>query len=82
MFLQMKGELLHAIMHTLGAVHEHNRADRSDHLVINWSKLSPDTLDYFVFDRHHSVLTFGTPFDFGSIMTYPSTVRSEERTSL
>jgi len=74
--LQVTGAVLHGLMHVLGVVHEHNRLDRDDHLVIEWSKLSPEDLGYFVLDRPQYVSTFGTPFDFSSIMMYPPSVRA------
>jgi len=70
----VKGEILHGLLHALGVVHEHNRLDRDDHMVVEWSKLSPRGLGYFLLDRPQFVSTFGTPFDFGSIMMYPQSI--------
>jgi len=71
---QLKGEVLHGVMHALGVLHEHNRIDRDDHLVAQWSRLSRDALDFFVLDRPQFVSTFGTWFDFGTIMMYSPSV--------
>jgi len=77
LLFQIKGEVLHGLMHVLGVVHEHNRVDRDEHIAIQWSKLAPEFFGFFVLDRPEFVSTFGTPFDLSSITMYPQSVCTE-----
>ncbi len=77
LLFQIKGEVLHGLMHVLGVVHEHNRVDRDEHIAIQWSKLVPEFFGFFALDRPEFVSTFGTPFDLSSITMYPQSVCAE-----
>ena len=72
--LQM-GYAVHEIGHALGLLHEHQRPDRDDHVYINEENIyDQDTIDRN-FQRHvEHVSDFGLPYDYASIMQYPSSV--------
>ena len=61
--------------HTIGFYHEHNRADRDDHVTVHESNIVPDnfTLDQFDIDDGN---TLGLGYDFASIMHYSRLARS------
>jgi hypothetical protein len=72
------GSALHEIGHALGLLHEHQRADRDDHVVINEENVRDQQLldtNFQKFVEH--VSDFGLPYDYGSIMHYPTTVSTD-----
>lgn len=66
-----RGIMIHELGHTVGFIHEHNRPDRDEHLIIQWEKLKigPANKNY---KKKSELLvnTFGLPYDFRSIMQY------------
>jgi hypothetical protein len=60
---------LHELGHTIGLVHEHERDDRSDHIVIHQDEIEEDYI--YALNPHYSMTSLH-PFDFGSIMLYGS----------
>jgi len=67
--LASKGTAIHEICHALGMIHEFSRSDRDDWVIIYWDNIN--SLKYHNFYKieclHNSY-----PFDFNSIMMYPS----------
>ncbi len=37
--MQDVGTIIHEFLHVLGAIHEHNRPDRDDHIRVNWENI-------------------------------------------
>jgi hypothetical protein len=60
---------LHELGHTIGLVHEHERDDRFDHIVIHQDEVVADFL--YALNPKHSMISLH-PFDFRSIMIYHS----------
>ncbi|MDU1904661.1 MAG: M12 family metallopeptidase [Dysgonomonas sp.] len=65
------GSSIHEIGHALGLFHEQSRADRDQHLIIDWSRID-DPHQYRTYvERGESGYDLGA-FDYGSIMLYSS----------
>ena len=66
-------EIIHELGHVSGMYHEHNRNDRDEHVIVNFENIQEAA--HFQFtkneDKGNNSLEFG-PFDFDSIMLYPS----------
>ena len=66
-------EIIHELGHVAGMYHEHNRNDRDEHVIVNFDNIQEAA--HFQFtkneDKGNNSLEFG-PFDFDSIMLYPS----------
>ncbi|WP_418983037.1 M12 family metallopeptidase [Alistipes sp.] len=63
------GTVAHEIGHALGLWHEHTRADRDNHILIDWSNIKEGSKhNFYIYD---SGMDYG-PFDFNSIMIYGS----------
>ncbi|MDR1369676.1 MAG: M12 family metallopeptidase [Dysgonamonadaceae bacterium] len=63
------GNVIHEIGHVLGLWHEHTRPDRDNYVSINWNNISNGYENQF--ETSSNNYAFG-PFDFGSVMMYPS----------
>lgn len=77
----IQGAIRHNILHSLGALHEHNRVERDDHVSVDWNNIDPQHWD--LFDGRPYVRTFssyGVPYDFHSIMHYSSTAGALDNT--
>ena len=60
------GLILHEFIHAWGFYHEHNRPDRNKHIKV-YKESIKDSLYYEI---KAGTLTFGLPYDYGSIMHY------------
>jgi hypothetical protein len=60
------GVAIHELGHALGMIHEHQRSDRNDHLIVHSSVANTDN-----FSRYVSSTNYGA-FSWSSIMLYPS----------
>ncbi len=67
---------LHELGHTIGLIHEYERADRDNHIKIIRDEIT-DEFKY-AFDPRRSIHSVH-PFDFRSIMIYPSTDFQKEK---
>lgn len=63
--------ILHEMGHTVGLWHEQSRSDRNSYVSVNYGNLIKGSIGNFnqIYDNAQ---TFGTFFDYGSIMEYPS----------
>ena len=62
-----EGDFLHELGHTLGLLHEHQRPDRDDYIVINTQNIEDGAQAQFM-----KIGKVYGPFDFNSIMLYDS----------
>lgn len=67
------GSAAHEMMHALGFFHEHIRPDRDDYIIINETNINPKQVAAnFNKQLPSSVLLFGLPYEYGSVMHYGS----------
>lgn len=61
------GSTVHEFLHAAGIYHEQSRADRDDHIIINWDNIQSGR--EINFEKEENSMDFG-PYDFASIMHY------------
>ncbi|KAH8409659.1 hypothetical protein KR222_001294, partial [Zaprionus bogoriensis] len=66
--VQRRGTIVHELNHVLGFLHEQNRAERDDYVEIQYQNISPNREKNFI--KVNDTLSFGMPYDYGSIMHY------------
>uniref|UniRef100_A0A183CDJ0 Metalloendopeptidase n=1 Tax=Globodera pallida TaxID=36090 RepID=A0A183CDJ0_GLOPA len=64
------GVAAHETMHALGANHEHLRADRDEHLDIQWANINPQFYDFFAIADPSKFTSYGSAYSYESIMHY------------
>jgi len=64
-----QGTIIHEIMHSLGARHEHSRPDRDMFVRVNMENIKSEMISNFK-KYNDSCETFETPYDYYSIMHY------------
>ena len=64
------GVILHEILHAMGFWHEQSRPDRDNFVRIIFSNIESDGLHNFMKRRDHEIESFGSLYDYGSIMHY------------
>jgi len=64
------GTIKHEIMHALGFIHTHQRADRDEHLNVKLGAVEEDSYSQFTKKQASEIETFGIPYDVNSIMHY------------
>ncbi|XP_041356007.1 uncharacterized protein LOC121373424 [Gigantopelta aegis] len=67
---RIKRIVLHEIGHAIGLIHEHQRPDRDDYIVIRYENASPGTLWDFEKRTWSSVHNYSVPYDYESVMHY------------
>jgi len=70
------GNIIHELLHALGFWHEHSRPDRDDYIQINTNYIKPGFDNNFA--KATMVNSLGSPYDYSSIMHYPSTAFSTD----
>ncbi|XP_063220558.1 zinc metalloproteinase nas-14-like [Bacillus rossius redtenbacheri] len=76
--LAKPGTIQHEFLHTLGFWHEHTRPDRDKYVSIIWKNIAKGKEDNFLARPPEEVQTAGAPYDYGSVMHYPSTAFSKD----
>lgn len=71
------GQILHELMHVLGFLHEHSRADRSRFLRVHWANIQTNRKNQFQKIAGELSVAVATPFDFDSVLLYPATAFSK-----
>ncbi|XP_045626182.1 seminal metalloprotease 1-like [Procambarus clarkii] len=68
----VRGFVIHELLHAAGFHHQHVRADRNDYVTIHWNNIQKHAhMDFSQKDGEHDyLLTMGLPYDFNSIMHY------------
>jgi len=64
------GNIAHELMHAAGFYHEQSRGDRDQYIAIIWDEISPEMRSNF--DKRDARGQDIGPYDYGSIMHYPS----------
>lgn len=64
--------ILHEMVHAIGLVHEHSREDRDQYVTIHWDQIVEGARHQFQKMAAHISMLTELPFDFDSIMLYPS----------
>jgi hypothetical protein len=66
----LKGHVLHELGHCIGLVHEHQRPDRDEYVIILWENILPEY--YFNFEKRNNPLIVESnyEYDYDSIMHY------------
>ncbi|MGI9552918.1 MAG: M12 family metallopeptidase, partial [Aurantibacter sp.] len=62
--------IIHELGHTLGYIHEQNRKDRDDHIIINYQNIQNNAKDQFY--KSNSAVLITNAFDVNSTMMYGS----------
>jgi len=72
-----QGQILHELMHLMGFVHEQSREDRDRYVRIAWTEIQPAYKNQFQKVPAAISNPAHVPFDFGSILMYPSNAFSQ-----
>ncbi|WP_159425057.1 M12 family metallopeptidase [Streptomyces sp. TLI_053] len=67
-------DLIHEIGHTVGLMHEHSRPDRDKYVTVSFENMAASAKPNFQIRKES---TFGTAYDFASIMHYGATAASK-----
>eukprot|EP00122_Pirum_gemmata_P006131 Pgem_evm1s5599 len=75
-----KGNIMHEVMHALGAFHTHQRPDRDNFVIVNQTNIEnkPEILEQF---QKLDFDTYNITFDFDSIMLYNSLAGANDTNS-
>ncbi|CAJ0953172.1 unnamed protein product, partial [Mesorhabditis belari] len=65
--------IVHELMHSVGFWHEHSRADRDDHVQINWANIIPGAKSQFDKIPRFIQDLLDEPYDYFSVMHYEAT---------
>ncbi|XP_015592931.1 zinc metalloproteinase nas-13 isoform X2 [Cephus cinctus] len=72
-----KGTVIHELMHAIGFLHEQNRYERDDHVIINWNNIQTGRENNFEKASKETTDAFGVGYDYGSVMHYSSNAFSK-----
>ncbi|KAH9490243.1 hypothetical protein Btru_035013 [Bulinus truncatus] len=77
---ELKGIIMHELIHSLGFWHEHNRPDRDTFIDININNVKTESRHDFNLRTTAEATTLRTSYDFGSIMHYGTYTFALDRT--
>lgn len=77
-----EGHIQHEMMHVLGFVHEHSRADRDRYILINENNILPGKAGQFSIQKESPINIFNHVYDYGSIMHYSGYAFSKDENHL
>ncbi|GIX94781.1 hypothetical protein CEXT_566011 [Caerostris extrusa] len=66
------GVIMHELMHVLGFIHEQNRPDRDQFVMINWDNIQEGKKTNFRKISKMRVTTLNVGYDYDSLMHYSS----------
>lgn len=66
------GTFEHEILHALGMIHEHSRADRDAYIQVKYENVKPEDLNNFQKYPYYEVDNLHEGFNFASVMMYPN----------
>ncbi|KAI9584377.1 zinc metalloproteinase nas-4 [Glossina fuscipes] len=79
--LSKSGTAIHELMHALGFLHEQNRQERDDYVAIQYHNIEKHAIGNF--ERAIETMSFGVPYDYGSVMHYsPNAFSSNGRPTI
>lgn len=64
------GTAIHELMHALGFLHEQNRHERDDYVMVQFQNIEPKAVSNFDKASPSSTIDFGVQYDYGSVMHY------------
>lgn len=64
------GTVMHELNHALGFLHEQNRSERDDYVIVQYNNIHPKRM--INFRKFNNTQNFGIPYDYSSIMHYSS----------
>ncbi|XP_011161457.1 high choriolytic enzyme 1 [Solenopsis invicta] len=73
------GHAMHEMMHTLGIYHEHSRPDRDKYVQVHYLNIIPEYRHNFNKYNDSFVTTFDYPYDYNSVMHYPTNAFAKRR---
>lgn len=73
-FCKYKGVIIHELGHALGFWHEQARPDRDKYVRILWDNMIDSAYYNFLRYTTYEVDSLSVPYDYASIMHYPSNV--------
>jgi len=74
------GVVIHELGHVIGFFHEQSRTDRDQYVRIEWGNIKPRAFENFERYSIWEVDSLDVPYDYNSIMHYPSYVISMQAT--
>lgn len=80
--LGLAGAVQHELLHVLGLFHEHTRPDRDEYVEVLWDNIEPEFRRNFARGTEDYMETFGLPYDYGSVMHYPTFAFARPGTSV
>uniref|UniRef100_A0AB38ZEB0 Metalloendopeptidase n=1 Tax=Ectomocoris sp. TaxID=3104572 RepID=A0AB38ZEB0_9HEMI len=75
------GKIHHEMLHVLGLKHEHSRPDRDEYVTIVKKNISPEKMHNFIKANPKEYTTYGVPYNYLSVMHYPSVAFSIDNKS-
>lgn len=67
---RIPGTVMHELNHALGFLHEQNRSERDDYVIVQYNNIHPKQM--INFRKFNNTQSFGIPYDYSSIMHYSS----------